>query len=97
MAASAILSIGVQVDKFGSDQTIAAIQSALIRLGQELGNIDGGIGPKTRGALDAVGVPFTDPQTMLLALEGLLRTRFPQEYETDPATVLAEPPAHVIQ
>src|SRR5205823_4786913 len=50
MAASAILSIGVQVDKFGPNQTIAAVQSALIRFGQEIGNLDGSIGPKTRDA-----------------------------------------------
>ena len=37
MAASAILSIGVKVDKFGVKQTEAAIQSALIRLGHDVG------------------------------------------------------------
>jgi D-alanyl-D-alanine dipeptidase len=97
MAASAILAIGVKVDKFGQNQTAAAIQSALIRLGQDLGNIDGSLGTKTRKALDAVGVPFTDLSPMLTALEGLLRQRFPQEYEVEPGDGFADAPAHVIQ
>jgi hypothetical protein len=43
MAASAILSIGVKVEKFGSNQAAAAIQSALIRLDQNIGNLDGSV------------------------------------------------------
>src|SRR5262245_61275392 len=97
MAASAILSVGVKVDKFGDNQTAAAVQSALIRLGQTLGNIDGSIGTKTRAALDAVGVQFAEPQTMLVALEGLLRQKFPQEYEIRQDDLLVNTPAHVIQ
>ena len=97
MAASAIVSIGVKVDKFGENQTAAAIQSALIRLGQTLGNIDGNIGLKTRAALDAVGVPFSEPQTMLDALEGLLRRMFPMEYEVGQEDPFVNAPAHVIQ
>jgi hypothetical protein len=41
MAAGAILAIGVRVDRFGNNQDAAAIQAGLIRLGNELGNIDG--------------------------------------------------------
>jgi hypothetical protein len=96
-AASAILAIGVQVEKFGSNQAAAAIQSALIRLGQTIGDIDGSIGKKSRAGLDAVGVPFGDLQTMLTMLEGLLRQEFPQEYESDQDFALAEAPPHVIQ
>ena len=97
MAASAIVSVGIQVDKFGENQTAAAIQSALIRLGQTLGNIDGSIGIKTRAALDAVGVQFAEPQTMLTALEGLLRRIFPKEYEITQEVAFVAVPAHVIQ
>jgi D-alanyl-D-alanine carboxypeptidase len=97
MAASAILSVGVKVDKFGDNQTAAAIQSALIRLGQSLGNIDGSIGTKTRTALDAVGVRFAEPQTMLTALEGLLRQKFSLEYEIHQEDPFVNAPAHVIQ
>lgn len=97
MAASAILAIGVKVDRFGQNQTAAAIQSALIRLGQTLGNMDGSIGSNTRKALDAVGVPFMDLPTMLTVLEGLLRQKFPQEYEVEQDGGFADAPPHVIQ
>jgi hypothetical protein len=96
-AASAILSIGVQVEKFGSNQVAAAIQSALIRLDQTIGDIDGSIGKKSRAGLDAVGVPFGDLPTMLTMLEGLLRQKFPQEYASDQGIAFAEAPSHVIQ
>jgi zinc D-Ala-D-Ala carboxypeptidase len=81
MAASAILALGIQVDRFGANQAAAAVQSALIRLGQTLGNIDGVIGNKTRTALEAVGVAFADPETMRAELDELLREEFPQEYD----------------
>jgi hypothetical protein len=97
MAASAILAAGVKVDKFGQNQAAATVQSALIRLGQTLGNIDGSLGNLTRNALEAVGVQFAGPETMLVALDGLLRQRFPQEYETDQDHSFAEAPPHVIQ
>lgn len=97
MAASAILAIGVKVDRFGSNQTAAAVQSALIRLGQTIGDMDGSIGNATRAALDAVGVQFGDPATMLVALEGLLRQKFPQEYEVDQEIAFVAAPSHVIQ
>lgn len=97
MAASAILAIGVPVDRFGPNQTAAAIQSALIRLGQDPGDMDGSIGVQTRTALDTAGVPFGEPQTMLLALEGLLREKFPLEYRIEQGIGFADAPAHVIQ
>lgn len=81
MAASAILAIGVQVDKFGSKQKEAAVQSALIRLGHDLGNMDGGIGNRTKQALTAAGVPLADPATMLTALEAQLAAKFPAEFQ----------------
>jgi zinc D-Ala-D-Ala carboxypeptidase len=97
MAASAILAIGVIVEKFGTNQTAAAIQSALIRLGQNIGNLDGIMGNKTRSGLEAVGVPFDEPQTMLMALEALIQQRFPQEYEIVETPEFAAAPSHVIR
>lgn len=80
MSASAILAIGVKVDRF-PNQTAAGIQSALIRLGHELGALDGMIGNKTRDALAAAGVPEADETTMLLHLEERLKEVFPEEFE----------------
>ena len=79
MSASAILSVEIKVDRFGPNQQAAAIQSALIRLGQELGNIDGSLGTKSKKALENVGVPFSDPRTMLQELQHLLDAQFPGE------------------
>src|SRR5437773_1325062 len=72
MAASAILAIGVRLDRFGNNQDAAAIQAGLIRLGNELGNIDGSIGKKTRDVLERAGVSFGEPPAMLSAVEDLL-------------------------
>lgn len=80
MAASAILAIGVKVERF-QNQKAAAIQSALIRLGHELGPLDGSIGQKTRNALTAAGIQEADEQTMLDDLEAQLKQRFPEEFE----------------
>jgi hypothetical protein len=79
MAASSILAIGVQVDRF-QDQKAAAIQSALIRLGHELGALDGSIGTKTKSALAAAGVTETDQGAILGKLEEQLRKKFPGEF-----------------
>ena len=79
MAASSILAIGVKVERF-QNQKAAAIQSALIRLGHDLGPLDGGIGQKTRNALAAAGIQQADEQTMLNDLEGQLQQRFPTEF-----------------
>lgn len=80
MAASAILAIGVKVDRF-QNQKAASIQSALIRLGHELGALDGVIGQKTRNALAAAGVPEGDESTVLLNLEEKLQQAFPEEFQ----------------
>jgi len=79
MSASAILSVGIKVDRFGPNQEAAAIQSALIRLGQELGNLDGSLGQKSKTALANVGVAFSDPHTMLQTLQQMLDEQFPEE------------------
>ena len=79
MAASSILAIGVQVDRF-QNQKAAGIQSALIRLGHELGELDGGIGTKTKNALAAAGITETDEGAILSKLEAQLRLKFPGEF-----------------
>jgi hypothetical protein len=79
MAASSILAIGVQVDRF-QNQKGAAIQSALIRLGHELGALDGSIGTKTKNALAAAAVTETDQGAILSKLEEQLRAKFPGEF-----------------
>ncbi|MEO5890136.1 MAG: hypothetical protein ABIQ31_07785 [Ferruginibacter sp.] len=81
-AASGILSIGVHVDKFGANQDEAAIQSGLIRLGKEIGNIDGQIGRKSQQALEELGVSFNlaNVSGMLLQVENLVQQKFPEEF-----------------
>lgn len=98
MAASAILSIGVKVDKFGANQTAAAIQSGLIRLGRNIGDIDGSIGKRSKDALEALGVTFSgDLQSVAASLEALLRKQFPDEYDTGGELEgLAAAPDHVV-
>ncbi len=81
-AASGILSIGVHVDSFGDNQIQALIQSCLIRLGKEIGNIDGLIGRKTHQAIDELGITFdlNNIDEMLLQLENMVQQKFPNEF-----------------
>jgi len=83
-AISAILSIGVVVDSFGVNQKQAAIQSCLIRLGKEIGNMDGQIGSRTRQALKelSISVAAEDLDHILMQLENMLEQKFPGEYNT---------------
>jgi hypothetical protein len=80
MSASGILAIGVKVDRFGHNQSGAALQAALIRLGFELGNIDGQVGNKTKTALAAAGIASTDTETALAAAVEQLKAKFPEEF-----------------
>jgi len=85
-AASAILSIGVHVDAFGANQQQAALQSCLIRLGKEIGNIDGHMGRKTQIALEESGIVF-DPaniSTMLIQVENMVQQKFSNEFTLPP-------------
>jgi hypothetical protein len=81
-AASGILSIGVHVDAFGENQTEAAIQSCLIRLGKEIGNIDGQIGRKTQQAIEELNIGFnlSNTENMLLQAENLVQQKFSEEF-----------------
>ncbi len=81
-SASAILSIGVHVDAFGTNQNAAAIQSCLIRLGKEIGNIDGQLGNKSHKAIDELGIKFdlNNIDAMLISAENLVQQKFPNEF-----------------
>lgn len=78
MAVSGILSLGLRVDSL-TDLDAAAIQASLIRLGHDIGNIDGAIGPKTRAVIQQLGITGDNVQ-IRLALQELLQSRFPGEY-----------------
>jgi len=80
MAASAIVSVGVNVDKFGEGQTQAAIQSGLIRLGQDIGNLDGRVGQKTLLGLTGLGVQWTSEAQVLEEVTAKLQAAFPEEF-----------------
>ena len=81
-AASAILAIGVRVDTFGENQQQAALQSCLIRLGKEIGNIDGHIGRKTQTALEESGIVFdlNNISNMLMQVENMVQQKFSKEF-----------------
>jgi hypothetical protein len=80
MAVSAILATGIQVDKFKGMLEEAAIQCGLIRLGFEIGNIDGLIGKNTKAALSIAGVALNTPEIMLGDVEALLLKAFLGEF-----------------
>jgi len=81
---SATLSIGVIVDEFGANQKQAAIQSCLIRLGKEIGNMDGQIGNRTRQALEELSISANDDlDHALIQLENMLQQKFPLEFNMD--------------
>lgn len=80
MAASAIIAAGLEHDQFKGKEEAAYIQSALIRLGRDIGNIDGQIGPRTNGVLASIGGASAGRKEQLLALEALLQQKFPDEF-----------------
>jgi hypothetical protein len=80
MAASAIVAAGLKHDRFKDKEEAAYIQSGLIRLGQEIGNIDGEIGPKTSGMLSSVGIAGSTRAEQIQGLDALLQQKFPDEF-----------------
>jgi hypothetical protein len=82
MAASAILSIGLPVDRYKGKEQVANIQFGLVRLGQELGNIDGVIGQKTKDAIKALGINSMDLIIIENEIESMLQLKFPAEYQS---------------
>lgn len=85
MAASCIMAIGVSLDKFGPRQDVAYLQSCLVRLGYELGSIDGYIGAKTNSALQAAGIGGASVEDALVDVEAQLQDRFPDEFRIQTA------------
>jgi len=79
-AASAILSVGVPVDRFDDNQKAAYIQSGLIRMGAVIGNLDGQIGPKTRDALEEMGIGMTSLEEAVALVDDQLQREFPEEF-----------------
>ena len=79
---SAILSIGVNVDSFNDQLVEATIQSGLIRLGKDIGNLDGEIGPRSKAGLKELGLNYdvAGKKQILRAVEQLLERKFPAEY-----------------
>lgn len=80
MAASAILAVGVPVDALRQVAREAFLQSGLIRLGQDVGNIDGKIGPKTRKALASLQLAGGALGDLVAGVDSLLQEKFPEEY-----------------
>lgn len=97
MAASAILSLGFKHDKFQTHEREAAIQCLLIRLGNEIGNIDGQLGMKSLSALEKAGLPSKDLDAALIGLENMAQSAFPNEYRMNqPVASSAPVPDHLI-
>lgn len=90
MAASAILSAGIRVDAFGTRQMqlVALMQSGLIRLGHNIGNLDGILGERTRAAIDIV-TPMLGPvksgelATMVRDVSAAVQAAFPDEFDEE--------------
>lgn len=83
-AASAILAIGVRVDRFGAAQKEAQLQAALIRCGEVIGNLDGAIGAKTRAALTRLEIDGASLDDALAHVEDLAQKQFLAEYVLAP-------------
>jgi hypothetical protein len=97
MAASAILSAGLRHDRFEGKEKEALLQSSLIRLGYDIGNLDGEIGRRTRAALARAGLQESALDGALAAAEDLVQAAHPNEYRaTQAIAVTAPPPEHVI-
>lgn len=101
-AASAILALGVRVEKFGDNQKEAQIQAGLIRCGHVIGNIDGEIGARTRGVLATLGIADGTLDDILQHVEDLAQSAFSSEYRVSQRVaamadhqILAETPDHL--
>ena len=81
-AISAILAVRIKVDFYKTRNKQAYIQSALIRLGKNIGNIDGLIGNKTKCALKELDIDFTcnSIDYIIDSIDNLLIEKFPNEF-----------------
>lgn len=92
MAASAIVALGLRHDRFEDCADEAYLQSALIRLGQDIGGIDGAIGPRSLTGLKTLGITATANADRIQAIDALLWHAFPGEFfdkTADPGTPFA--------
>lgn len=80
MAASAIIAAGLKHARFKGKDEAAYLQSGLIRLGREIGNIDGEIGPKTNGVLSSLGITGSTRAEQIQLLDALLQQKFSDEF-----------------
>lgn len=80
MAVSGILATGIKVKNFKGHDKEAFIQSGLIRLGYEIGNIDGDVGKKTKAAFAQAGFETENVDDCVDFIELLLFEKFPNEY-----------------
>lgn len=97
LAASAILSAGLRHDGFVGREKEASIQSLLIRIGYDIGNLDGQLGMKSHVAMDKAGVPIGDLDAALTALQNLAQSAYPAEFRSAQPVAAGTPvPAHVI-
>jgi len=92
MAASAIVAAGLKHDLYVGKEEAACVQSGLIRLGQDIGNIDGEIGPKTSGVLSSLGIAGSTRAEQIQGLDALLQQKFPDEFFDK----VAEEDAHLV-
>jgi hypothetical protein len=95
MAASGILAAGLPHDHFKGMEREASLQFLLVRLGHDLGSVDGRIGRKTTAALVKAGVPTDDVDAALVALEHAVQAKFPSEFSA-PTEPGPPPPAHIV-
>lgn len=97
MAASAILATGARHDLFAGKEREAHLQASLIRLGHDVGSIDGSIGMKTRAALARVGLADAGLDAALTAVEDLCQAAFPGEFRVvRPVPPVAAVPEHLV-
>jgi hypothetical protein len=82
MAVSAILALGIKVDKFAGKENEAFIQSGLIRLGFKPGPIDGNLGSKSKAAMKEAGIKTGSIVDMRDQVEDEIQLKFPGEFET---------------
>jgi hypothetical protein len=97
MAASAIVSIGQKVDALGDDVRPAYIQSGLIRLGKNIGDLDGRLGPKSRQALEQLNIDDMGLDALADAIDRKLQEKFPTEFFVPGPVIDHGPvPSHLI-
>jgi hypothetical protein len=98
MSASAIIAVNISHAAFEGKLREAAIQFHLVKLGYEIGNVDGLIGQKTMTALTQAGLQGVDIDNALVELENRVQSLFPDEYRVNQMTTLSDlPPDHVIK